>query len=147
VKKSNLFFLLLLSILSASFIVLAQDNARVRLEKPETAHPGGPIAFNITLNEPLPKGAYFQLRISPTVVDQQIILTSGEPLDVTRKTFRVAGGLPESAVPGKWHIAVIYLFLQGTSWTNNTIKANNFTFDVEGKPFPIPTEADISLAK
>ena len=117
------------------------------MEKPGAVQPGKPIAFNVKLNEPLPKGAYFQVRVSPVAVDQQLQFASGEPLDESRKTFRVSGLLPEGAVPGKWHISVIYLFLAGSGWTNNTIKANELTFEVEGKPFPIPNQAEISLVR
>jgi hypothetical protein len=125
----------------------AQDRATVQMDKASAVQAGGPIALNVKLNEPLPAGAYFQIRISPVAADQQINLNSGEPTDATRTTFRVTGNIPEAAVPGKWHISTIYLFLAGTSWTNNTIRPNDFTFDVAGKSFPIPTSADVSLAK
>jgi hypothetical protein len=146
-RNSKLFFSILLFISFASILVFAQDKAQVQLDSSAGLHPGGPIAFNVTLNEPLPKGAYFQLRISPTSADQQIALPSAEPLDATRKTFRISSTLPDGALPGKWRISVIYLFLQGTSWTSNTIKPNDLSFEVEGKPYPVPTTAEISLAK
>jgi hypothetical protein len=146
-KKQKIFCLTLLLTLLGPIAALAQDKAQVQMAKPSGIHAGGPIAFNIKLNEPLPKGAYFQVRISPIGADQQINLVSGEPLDTTRKTFQVSGTIPEGALPGKWHIGIIYLFLSGTSWTNNTIRTAEFTFEVEGKPFLIPTEAEVSLAK
>ena len=125
----------------------AQDRASIQMDKSGVVRTGGPIVLNLKLNEPLPAGAYFQVRISPVSADQQITLTSGDPTDATRTTFRVTGSIPEAAIPGKWHIQTIYLFLAGTSWTNNTIRPNDFTFDVEGKPFPIPTSADVSLVR
>jgi len=142
----------LLSALAVLLLVVvavssAQDRAKIEMDKPGAVHSGGPIALNVKLNEPLPAGAYFQIRVTPVAADQQINLVSGEPTDATRTTFRVTGNIPEAAVPGKWHISTIYLFLAGTSWTNNTIRPNDFTFDVEGKPFAIPTSADVSLAK
>lgn len=125
----------------------AQDQAKIQMDKPGAVHAGGPIALNVKLNEPLPAGAYFQIRITPVSADQQINLVSGDPTDSTRTVFRVTGNIPEAAIPGKWHISTIYLFLAGTNWTSNTIRPNDFTFDVEGKSFPIPTSADVSLGK
>lgn len=103
---------LLMAIVGASS---AQDRANVQMERPGVVHAGGPIALNVKLNEPLPAGAYFQIRISPVSADQQISLNSGEPTDATRTTFKVTGNIPEAAVPGKWHISTIYLFLAGAS--------------------------------
>ena len=40
-------------------VVAAQDKAGVQMEKPGPFHAGGPIAFVVKLNEPLPKGARF----------------------------------------------------------------------------------------
>ena len=142
----------LLSVLAVLVVLFAaastaQDRADVQMEKPGLVAAGGPIALNVKLNEPLPAGAYFQVRVSPVSADQQISLTSGDPIDPDRTTFRVTGSIPSGAIPGKWHISVIYLFLAGTSWTNNTIRPNDFTFEVEGKPFPLPTSADVSLAR
>jgi hypothetical protein len=68
---------------------------------------------------------------------------SGEPIGDSTTEFRVSGKLPEGAVPGEWHITVIYLFLPGASWTHNTITPNDLRFKVEGKPFSIPTKADV----
>jgi hypothetical protein len=127
----------------------AESKADVQMEKHTggALHAGDTVVFTVKLNAPLPKGAYFVIRISPTSADQQIQLNSGEPLDESRTKFKVSGKLPDEAVPGKWHIAVIYLFLPGTSWTSNTIKPNDLAFDVEGKQFSIPTTADVSLEK
>ena len=110
-------------------------------------HAGDSVAFEVKLNAPLPKGAYFVMRISPVSADQQVQLNSGEPLDENRTKFRITGKLPEGAVPGKWHISVMYLFLSGTSWTNNTIRPNDLTFEVEGNQFTIPTTAEVSIDK
>ena len=128
-------------------VLRAQEKASVQMTKPAALHAGGPIALDVTLNESLPQGAYFQIRISPISADQQINLNSGDAADPSRKKFHVTGQLPDGAIPGKWHITVIYLFLQGVSWTGNTIKPNDVTFEVDGKPFAIPTTADVSVGK
>jgi hypothetical protein len=72
---------------------------------------------------------------------------SGEPIDADRKEFRVAGTLPDGALPGEWHISVIWLFLPGSGWTHNEIAANDLRFKVEGKPYPIPSKAEVSIAR
>jgi len=130
-----------------SVIVAAQNNAGVQMEKPGPLHAGGPIAFVVKLNEPLPKGARFDFRISPVSADEEIALGSGAPIAGSNREFRVSGVLPESAVPGEWHIKVIWLFLPGAGWTNNTISPNDLRFNVEGKAYPIPTKADVTLAQ
>ncbi len=126
---------------------LAQNKAAVQMEKHGPIHAGGPIAFRVKLNEPLPKGSYFQMRISPVSIDQEIPLNSEPAANSSETEFRVSGTLPETAVPGAWHISVVYLFLAGTSWTQNTIAPNNLTFQVEGNSYKIPTKADVSLVQ
>jgi hypothetical protein len=104
-----------------------------------------PNQLNVKLNEPLPKGAHFDLRISPISADEEIALGSGEAVDASQRVFRVSGTLPEGAVPGEWHIAVICLFLPGSGWTHRTIAPNDLKFEVEGKPYPIPTTAEVTV--
>src|SRR5208283_320638 len=137
---------LLAVILGVAGLVSAQDKAAVQTETPGAFHPGSPIVFKVKLNEPLPKGAHFDLRISPVSADQEINLGAGEAVDDKQTEFRVAGKLPEGALPGDWHISVIYLFLPGASWTRNTIAPNDLRFKVEGKPFSIPTKADVVVS-
>ena len=134
-------------LLAAMIVPSAQDKAAVQIDKPGPFKAGGPIALNVNLNEPLPRGARFDLRISPVAGDQVIQLLSGEALDASQKKFRVSGTLPEGAIPGEWRISIIYLFLQGSNWTNSTIAANDLRFQVEGKSFPIPTKAEVSVAR
>jgi hypothetical protein len=57
----------------------------------------------------------------------------------------VSGTLPEGALPGDWQINVIYLFLPGSGWTHTTIAPNDLKFVVEGKPYSIPTKAEVTL--
>lgn len=139
----------------AAGMLLAQDQAHVQItnaqaggqgSKPDSFRPGSPITFDVALNEPLPKGAHFDLRISPIAKDQEVPLGSGEPLDGSGKKFRVKANLPEAAIPGDWHISVIWLFLSGSSWTHNTISYDNVTFKVEGEPYALPTKAEVKVA-
>ena len=122
-----------------------QEKASVQMGKSGPFKAGGPIPFNVTLNEPLPNGAHFDFRISPVSADEEVPLGSGVPVDALHKVFRVFGTLPEGALPGEWHISVIWLFLPGSGWTHNTIAPNDLKFNVEGKPYPIPTKAEVTV--
>lgn len=124
----------------------AQEKAAVQTQASGPFHPGGPIVFVVKLNEPLPKGAHFDLRISPVSTNQEISVSSGQAVDDKQVEFRVQGTLPDGAVPGDWHISVIWLFLPGSGWTTNQIAANDLRFTVEGKPYPIPTKAAVTVA-
>jgi hypothetical protein len=132
-------------VLATVVVSPAQNKASVQMEKVGPLHGGDPIAFKVKLNEPLPKAAHFDFRISPISADEEIDLGSGEPVNGSETDFRISGKLPEAAVPGEWHISVIYLFLPGAGWTHNTIASNDLRFHVEGKPYPIPTKADVTL--
>ncbi len=129
----------------AAILPLAQDKAAVQMEKSGSLKAGGPIVFNVKLNQPLPKGAHFDFRISPVSTDEEIPLGSGEPIDATQEHFRIAGKLPEGAVPGQWHISVIWLFLPGSGWTHTQIAPNDLRFQVEGKSYPLPSKAEVTL--
>ena len=142
-RRLALAALLLAAVTIVSF---GQDKANVRMEKPGPILPGGEVAFNVKLNEPLPTGAHFDFRISPVSADEEIPLGSGEPIKGSNTDFRVAGKLPEGALPGEWHVSVIYLFLPGAGWTHNTIRPNDLRFHVEGNAYPIPTTAEVSLS-
>ena len=131
--------------ISAAMGSQAQDKADVRMEQPQPFRAGGPVSFTVKLNEPLPKGAHFDFRISPVAADEEINLGSGEPIGNSATEFHVSGKLPEGALPGEWHISVIYLFLPGASWTHNTIAPNDLRFKVEGKPYSIPTKAAVTV--
>jgi hypothetical protein len=132
-------------VVATAAIPWAQDKAVVGMEKSGPFKPGNPIVFQVKLNDPLPKGAHFDFRISPVSADEEIALGSGEPVDASQKVFRVSGTLPEGALPGEWHINVIYLFLPGSGWTHTTIAPNDLKFEVEGKPYPIPTKAEVTV--
>lgn len=134
------------SLVTATTFASPQSKASVQMAKFGPFHPGEPITFNVKLNESMPKGAHFAFRISPVSTDDEVDLGAGQAIDAAQTEFRVSGTLPESAVPGKWHIAVIWLFLPGVSWTHSTIIPNDVTFEVEGKPYPIPTKAQVTIA-
>jgi hypothetical protein len=109
---------------------------------------GSDLVFKMKLNQPLPEGARFEVRLSPTEVDQEISVPSGEPTNKERTEFLLKTKLPEKAVPGQWHIKTVWLFLGGTAWTNNTLATNpDFRFIVEGPKFEIPTKATATLVK
>ncbi len=144
--KSRTALSMALLILVAVIASSAQNKAAVEIAAPGPFHPGDTIAFKIKLNEPMPKGARFDFRISPVAADEEIPLGSGEPISGSDTEFRVTAKLPEGALPGEWHISVIYLFLSGAGWTHNTIAPNDLKFQVEGKPYPIPTKAEVSVS-
>lgn len=134
-------------LVAGAILLSAQDKATVQVDKPTSFKAGGPATFDLTLNEPLPKGARFDFRISPTAADEEITLGSVSPLDDSGKRFRVSGTLPDGALPGEWHVSVIWLFLPGAGWTHNTISTNNLKFQVEGRPYTIPTKGEVNVAR
>ena len=88
-------------VVATAAIPWAQDRAVVGMEKPGPFKPGSPIVVHVKLNEPLPKGAHFDFRISPVSGDEEIALGSGEAVDASQRVFRVSGTLPEGALPFK----------------------------------------------
>ena len=109
-------------------------------------HGGSEVSFKMTLNEPLPEGARFDVRLSPRAVDQELSVSSGEPSNKERTEFILKTKLPEKAVPGEWRIKVVWLFLAGASWTSNSLATNpDFKFVVEGPEVKIPTKATATL--
>jgi hypothetical protein len=127
-------------------VSFAQNKGVVQMDKPGPFRPGEQIVFNIKLNESLPKGAHFDFRISPVSADEEIPLGTGEPVNGSDREFRITTKLPEAALPGEWHISVIYFFLPGAGWTRQTLASNDLKFEVEGKAYPIPTKADVTVA-
>jgi hypothetical protein len=109
---------------------------------------GDEVVFKMVLNEPLPDGAYFNVRFSPAATDQELPVGSGEPVNKERTEFLLKAKLPEKVVPGEWHIKIVWLFLPGTSWTNNALATNpDFKFYVDGPKIDIPTKATASLVR
>jgi len=93
----------------------------------------------------MPQGAHFDLRISPVSADEEIDLGPGESIKGSKSMFRVAGTLPQDAVPGEWHIVVVWFFLPGAGWTHTSLATNDLRFHVEGSHYAIPTRAQVVL--
>ena len=109
-------------------------------------HGGDEVAFKMVLNEPLPEGANFNVRLSPITTDQELPVGSGDPINKERTEFLLKAKLPQKVVPGEWHIKVVWLFLPGTSWTTSTLATNpDFKFFVDGPGIDIPTKATATL--
>ena len=81
----------------------------------------------------------------PSQQIRRSVSVPGKAVDDKQTEFRVAGTLPEGALPGDWHISVIWLFLPGSGWTSNQISPNDLRFKVEGKPYAIPTKAEVTV--
>jgi hypothetical protein len=138
--------LALLAVASTASFALDDTHASAQLQPDVThLHPGGDLTFTILLDDPLPAGAYFQVRLSPVKVDQELQVSSGDPIDKDRKEFLLHAKLPDGAVPGDWHIKIVYLFLAGSSWTNNTLSTNQMPFVVEGAKVEVPTKATATI--
>ncbi|MGD0211112.1 MAG: hypothetical protein ABSC14_09030 [Desulfomonilia bacterium] len=123
----------------------AQDNkATVEMGNVGSFKQGETIVFNVKFDEPLPKGASLMLHISPvSSVTEDIQLSQSEM--VNAKTFRISYKLPEGAFPGEWHMTGVYLFLPGSRMANNIGGPKDLRFKVEGKPYQIPTKADVTV--
>jgi hypothetical protein len=142
--------LVLAFLLGLSTSAIGQDNtqASARMVTDQTHfHPGSDLTFKMTLNEPLPEGAHFNVRLSPIKADQQIDVSSGEPTNKERTEFILHTKLPDGSVAGEWHIKVVWLFLAGAGWTNNTLSTNDMQFVVEGPKIEIPTKATATIVQ
>lgn len=107
---------------------------------------GDEVSFKMVLNDPLPEGANFNVRLSPTATDQELPVGSGDPINKDRTEFLLKVKLPEKVIPGEWRIKVVWLFLPGTSWTTSTLVTNpDFKFFVDGPKIDIPTKATATL--
>ena len=110
-------------------------------------HGGDEVSFTMKLNQPLPDGARFDVRLSPVSVNQEVTVSSQEPSDKDRKEFLMKFKLPDHARGGEWHIAVVYLFLPNVSWTGSTIATNEMKFIVDGPNGPLPSNAAATIVK
>jgi hypothetical protein len=108
-------------------------------------HGGDAVRFTMKLNEPLPEGAHFDVRLSPVGINQEVIIPSSDPTDRDRKEFLFKFTLPEHARGGEWHIYTVYLFLPGASWVGNTIATNDLRFIVDGPDGPLPSSATAKI--
>jgi hypothetical protein len=138
--------ILIASVWSPSF-AQAPDKASAQLvTSTPHFHGGDEVSFKMKLNESLPEGAHFDVRLSPAGLTQELTVSSQEPLDKDRKEFLLKFKLPEHARGGEWHIATVYLFLPGAAWVGSTI-ATNLTFVVDGPAGPLPTSATATIDK
>ena len=133
---------------SVSLISQEPDKAATQLttDTPHF-HGGDEVIFTMKLNEPLPEGARFDVRLSPMGVNQELSVSSQEPADKDRKEFLLKLKLPEHARGGEWHIYTVWLFLPGASWVGNTISTNEMKFVVDGPSGPLPSNATAAIVK
>lgn len=146
-KKTCLFLAFLISI---SLPVISQEPDKAAAQLTADAphfHGGDEVSFTMKLNEPLPEGARFDVRLSPVGVNQELSVSSGEPADKDRKEFLLKFKLPEHARGGEWHIFTVWLFLPGASWAGNTIATNEMKFVVDGPSGPLPSNATAAIVK
>jgi hypothetical protein len=138
--------LLLVFAMPVMTVAQTQPSASAQVVVPAHIRGGSDLIFKMKLNEALPEGARFDVRLSPVTADQEITVSSGDPANRERTEFILKTRLPEKVVPGEWHIKIVYLFLAGASWTSNTLATNpDFRFVVEGPKVEIPTRATASL--
>lgn len=140
--------LLFLATFSLSVLAQEPDKAAAQLTAATPHfHGGDEVSFTMTLNEPLPEGARFDVRLSPAGVNQELSVSSGEPTDKDRKKFLLRFRLPEHARGGEWHIYTVWLLLPGSSWAGSTISTNEMTFLVDGPSGPLPSNATATIVK
>jgi hypothetical protein len=142
--------LILIGLFCFSIAAIGQENKQALaniVTDQARFHPGDELTFRMILNEPLPQGAHFDVRLSPIKADQEIDVPSGEPINKERTEFRLHTKLPDGALAGEWHIKIVWLFLAGASWTNNTLSTNDMQFNVEGRKIDIPTKATATIVQ
>jgi hypothetical protein len=110
-------------------------------------HGGDEVSFTMKLNEPLPEGARFDVRLSPVSLNQEMTVPSQEPSDKDRKEFLLKFKLPDHARGGEWHIFTVYLFLPNVSWTGSTIATNEMKFVVDGPNGPLPSNGAATIVR
>jgi hypothetical protein len=143
VLASSLMVCLIFAVVIA---IHAQQSAGVQMAQPGADIAGGKsLVLKITLNEPLPPDSSVIARVGPDGASQQIIqLASSSPDDSTRKNFTLKQVMPTSVVPGKWHLENVFITLPGSiQWQN--LDHNPLTFEVQGKPFEVPSKAEVTL--
>lgn len=146
--KKICFLLALLISFSLPLISQEPDKAAAQLTVGTPHFQGGDeVSFTMKLNEPLPEGARFDVRLSPVGVNQELSVSSGPPTDKDRKEFLLKVKLPEHARGGEWHIFTVWLFLPGASWVGNTIATNEMKFVVDGPSGPLPSNATAAIVR
>jgi hypothetical protein len=148
VTKKVCFLVLFMVLFSVSLSSQEPDKAaaQVTVATPHF-HGGDEVSFTMKLNEPLPEGARFDVRLSPVGVNQELSVSSEAPTDKDRREFLLKFKLPEHARGGEWHIFTVWLFLPGASWVGNTIATNEMRFVVDGPSGPLPSNATATILK
>jgi len=123
----------------------AQDKAAVKMAPSVTDIAAGKdITLEVKLNEPLPPESSVIARVRPEGVSQLIVLESSSPDDPSRTKLTLKRNLPNTVVPGKWTLEDVFIVLPGTNiW--QPLGHNQLSFDVKGKPFPIPSKAEVAV--
>jgi hypothetical protein len=140
--------LLVCSIFSVVIAIHAQQSAGVQMPQPGADITSGKsFVLEITLNEPLPNDSSVIARVRPDGASQQIIqLQSSTPEDSSRTKFSLKTVLPTPVTPGKWHLESVFVTLPGSiQWQN--LDHNPLTFEVQGKPFEIPSKAEVTFGR
>jgi hypothetical protein len=140
--------LLVSSIFAVVIAIHAQQSAGVQMAQPGADITNGKsLVLEITLNEPLPNDSSVIARVRPDGASQQIIqLQSSTPEDSSRKKFTLKTVMPTPVTPGKWHLETVFVTLPGSiQWQN--LDHNSLTFEVQGKPFEIPSKAEVTLGR
>ena len=70
---------LLMVILTCRGRCVSAGKATVQTQSAGAFHPGGQIVFTLKLNEPLPKGAHFDLRTRPYPTMRKSALVQANP--------------------------------------------------------------------
>jgi len=138
--------LLVCSIFAAVIAIHAQQSAGVQMaQSASDIVSGKSLVLEITLNEPLPTDSSIIARVRPDSASQQVIqLQSSSPDDPSRKKFTIKTVMPSPVTPGKWHLESVFVTLPGSiQW--QTLEHNPLTFEVQGKPFDIPSKAEVTL--
>jgi hypothetical protein len=72
------------------------------------------------------------------------VLQSSTPDNLDRTKVTLKTNLPTPVVPGKWRLEDVFINLPGSNiW--QPLEHNPLKFEVQGKPFPIPSKADVIL--
>lgn len=143
-KNRSIFTLLTFAVTVVALALQGQEKAAVKASGPGQFEAGGPITLHLKLDKPLPEGASVRIEVSPRSVNQWIALYAGEPENPSRTTFKITGKLPENAVPGEWTVRNVWLFLASSN-QGQSLSHNQAAFEVKGRPFPIPTGAEITV--
>jgi len=140
--------LLVCSIFAVVIAIHAQQSAGVQMAQPGTDIASGKsLVLEITLNEPLPTDSSVIARVRPDGASQQVIqLASSSPDDSSRRKFTLKQVMPTSVVPGEWHLENVFVTLPGSiQW--QTLDHNPLTFEVQGRPFEVPSKAEVTLGR